>query len=157
MTLRRITPADNAAMKQIIQADLKANDLALPGTVYFDPEIDDLYQAYQNLENSAYWVLSYEGQVVGGVGIAPYPDYPGVCELQKLYLDAAYQGRGLSKTLMAQALDYGAKHYEICYLETHSNLVAAWHLYEKYDFQPLTQPLGSGAHSVMNRWYVKKF
>lgn len=155
MELRPITTADNAQMKMIIQTDLKAYGLDLPGTVYFDPEIDDLYHAYQGLENGAYWILAEGTQVVGGIGIAPYPEHPGVCELQKLYLLNSYQGQGLSKRLMDHALAYAQKHYQTCYIETHTALVAAWHLYEKYGFQPLPTALGQGAHSVMNRWYLR--
>lgn len=155
MELRTITNAENQQMKTIIQADLKMNGLAQPGSVYFDPEIDNLTQTYQQMSPAAYWILVDGLQVVGGVGIAPYPDQPQTCELQKLYLSADYQGQGLSKILMDHALAYARAHYQQCYLETHDNLIAAWHLYEKYEFEPLAGPLGSGAHSLMNRWYIR--
>ena len=38
-----------------------------------------------------------EGEVVGGVGIAPFNEQAQVCELQKLYLSPKAQGLGLSK------------------------------------------------------------
>lgn len=155
MDLRQITPADNQQMQAIIQTDLKAYGLDLPGTVYFDPEIKALYQTYQKITNGTYWVLVDGPKVIGGIGIAPYPGYPGTCELQKLYLLNSYQGQGLSKRLMTQALTYAKAHYQVCYIETHDALVAAWHLYESYGFEKLAKPLGQGAHSVMNRWYTK--
>ena len=38
-----------------------------------------------------------EGEVVGGIGIAPFNKHDDVCELQKLYLIPKIQGLGLSK------------------------------------------------------------
>ena len=52
--------------------DLKKLHLDVPGTAYFDPELEHL-SAYYNINPSkrVYFVaLDPEGQVVGGVGIA---------------------------------------------------------------------------------------
>ncbi|WP_412989876.1 GNAT family N-acetyltransferase [Pediococcus siamensis] len=153
MEIRPIEQHDNRGVKTLVQTSLKNVDLAVPGTAYFDQSLDDLYDFYQNETHGQYWVLSDQGQVVGGIGIGHFKEQ--TCELQKLYIAAAYQGQGLSKQLMNQALAFAAKYYQDCYLETHSKLIAAIHLYQKYGFQKLDQPLIGTAHSAMDTWFLK--
>lgn len=81
-----------------------------------------------------------EGEVVGGIGIAPFNEYDKVCELQKLYLSPKAQGLGFSKKLMETALSFASKHYEKCYLETMHELKTACLLYEKFGFILLNAP-----------------
>lgn len=46
----------------------------------------------------AYWVVEYEGEVVGGGGIAPLAGSESdICELQKMYFLPAIRGKGLAK------------------------------------------------------------
>lgn len=145
---------DKEQVKDLVQKSLKSLGLDKPGTAYYDPELDDLYSFYQKQKNGQYWVIEKEDKIVGGVGIAPF--IGEVCELQKLYIDQDYQGSGLSRKLMDQALSYASEYYEACYLETHSDLKAACFLYDKYEFELLEQPLEGSTHSAMDRWYLKK-
>lgn len=156
MIIREIRAQDNAAVAAIIRDSLKAHDLAVPGSAYFDPELDDLHAHYRGLSPAQYWVAETGGEVVGGVGIAPFGAAGTVCELQKLYLRPDVQGRGLSRKLMDTALAFAAEHYRHCYLETTHKLEAACALYEKYGFKPLTQPLPGSEHSAMDAWYLKR-
>ncbi|MNW33386.1 Acetyltransferase (GNAT) family protein [compost metagenome] len=98
-----------------------------------------------------------EGEVVGGIGIAPFNEHDKVCELQKLYLSPTVQGLGLSKKLMETALSFASKHYEKCYLETIHELKTACILYEKFGFTLLHEPLSGSEHSAMDAWYIKAF
>ena len=79
------------------------------------------------------WFMSVGyGLAVGGIGVAEFPGFPGCCELQKLYLDRSARGRGLGYEMIrhieAQAKAMG---YRRIYLETHTNLEAAMHEYER--------------------------
>lgn len=65
MILRKMKKEDNAKVKEIIQDSLKSLGLALPGTAYFDPQLNDLHQYYNNLKHANYWVVEMEGEVVG--------------------------------------------------------------------------------------------
>lgn len=47
-----------------------------------------------------------DGDVVGGIGIAPFDDTNHICELQKLYLNDRTKGLGLGKKLIETALMY---------------------------------------------------
>lgn len=155
MKLREMAYEDRYQVKELVQKSLKKLGFDKPGTAYYDPELNDLYSFYSQQNNGNYWVIEDEQNIVGGVGIAPFQK--GVCELQKLYLNDDYQGKGYSKQLMDVALGYAKKHYDACYLETHSDLKAACVLYDKYQFELLENPLEGSPHSAMDRWYLKTF
>ncbi|MBU3570033.1 GNAT family N-acetyltransferase [Priestia aryabhattai] len=156
MIIREVKKEDNAKVKEIIQNSLKSLGLAIPGTAYFDPQLNDLHQYYTNLKHANYWVVEMEGEVVGGIGIAPFNEHDNVCELQKLYLTPKTQGLGLAKKLIETALSFASKHYAKCYLETQHELKAACKLYEKFEFTLLPEPLLGSEHSAMNAWYIKE-
>lgn len=154
MIIREMTKEDNAKVKEIIQDSLKSLGLAIPGTAYFDPQLNDLHRYYHDLKHANYWVVEMEGEVVGGVGIAPFND-DKICELQKLYVSSKAQGLGYGKNLMETALSFASKHYEKCYLETKHDLKTACILYEKFGFTLLHKPLPGSEHSAMDAWYIK--
>lgn len=155
MIIQEIKKEDNAKVKEIIQDSLESLGLAVPGSAYFDSQLNDLYQYYNNLKHANYWVVELDGEVVGGIGIAPFSEQDKVCELQKLYLSPKVQGLGLSKKLMETALSFASKHYEKCYLETMHELKTACILYEKFGFTLLQEPLPGSEHSAMDAWYLK--
>ncbi|MBM4761167.1 GNAT family N-acetyltransferase [Bacillus sp. B15-48] len=155
MIIRKIQKEDNQKVKEIIQDSLKTHGLAIPGTAYFDPQLNDLHSYYSNLKAANYWVVEIDGEVVGGIGIAPFNEQEKVCELQKLYLTEKAQGLGLGKKLMETALSFASKHYAKCYLETMHELKTACILYEKFGFTLLDEPLPGSEHSTMNAWYLK--
>jgi putative acetyltransferase len=155
MIIREIKKEDNAKVKEMIQNSLKSLGLAIPGTAYYDPQLNDLHHYYTNLNHANYWVVEVEGEVVGGIGIAPFNEHDKVCELQKLYLTTETQGQGLGKKLMETALSFASKHYKKCYLETTHELKTACILYEKFGFTLLNGPLPGSDHSAMNAWYLK--
>ncbi|UNL83119.1 GNAT family N-acetyltransferase [Priestia koreensis] len=155
MIIREMESKDNAVVKEIIQHSLKSLGLDIPGTAYFDPQLNDLHHYYTDLTNARYWVVEVAGTVAGGVGIAPFDEAEGVCELQKLYLTPDVQGLGLAKKLMETALDFASNHYDKCYLETQHALAPACRLYEKFGFSLLEKPLEGSEHSAMDAWYLK--
>ena len=82
MKLRNIQPADDAALAGIIRESLEKHHLALPGTAYFDPELDRLSRFYGASVRRAYFVVvDEEGCVLGGCGVAEYVGNPQYAEL----------------------------------------------------------------------------
>ena len=157
MQIREIKEKDNQAMERIIKRSLESFHLDIPGTAYFDPQLGSLAQFYKDQPYAKYWVaVNDEDEVVGGVGIAPFGQMEGVCELQKLYITAEAQGKGLSKVLMRKALDFAEKHYTLCYLETSKKLVAANCLYSRMGFRQLETALDGTEHTAMDAWYIKE-
>ncbi|MDM5297037.1 GNAT family N-acetyltransferase [Bacillus pumilus] len=155
MNIRPIQQKDNPFIAAIIRQSLESANLAIEGTAYTDPQLDQLFEYYQSLPHAAYWVAEDHGEIVGGVGIAPFTGK--ICELQKLYLLPQSQGKGVGKKLMDTALRYASTYYEACYLETRRELTAATGLYDRYGFSLLSKPLEGSDHSAMDAWYIKTF
>lgn len=155
---REIKPSDDARVAGIARYNLKKFHLDLPGTVYFDPELDHLSTFYsEKPDKRRYFVaLGKDGQVIGGAGVAEFEGLDDCAELQKLYLVDSVKGKGYGKDLV-QLVEEGAKTagYESLYLETHTNFSVALQLYEKMGFQQI-EKLCVTQHSTMNRFYLKK-
>lgn len=155
MMIRPITPSDNTAVATLIRKCLEDEGLALPGTAYFDPQLDDLEGHYAGLARSGYFVFEDDGQVVGCGGFGPMSD--SVCELQKLYVAKSHRGQGYARQLLA-VIEEAARlaGYQQIYLESSTKLVAALKLYEKMGYRHLAQPLiQETGHYLMDVWMVK--
>ncbi|MBQ9198048.1 MAG: GNAT family N-acetyltransferase [Clostridia bacterium] len=154
MRYERLTAEYNAALAALIRKSLKAHRLDIPGTVYFDAGLDDL-SSYYDRPGRAYFVLLEDERLAGGIGLAEIGVFPACCELQKLYLDEAFQGHGLGYG-MIDRIESEAKKlgYHRVYLETHTNLQAAIHIYEKSGYRQIARPDGV-VHGTMNRFYLK--
>ena len=150
-----IRPEHDAAMAAIIRSTLKAHRLDIPGTAYCDASLDRL-SAYYDCPGRAYYVLLHGGKVVGGVGFAPFDETERCCEMQKLYLDDSMRGGGLGYE-MVRFLERRAKEagYRCIYLETHTNLPAAIHVYEQSGYVEIPRP-ASVIHTTMNKFYRKE-
>ena len=70
--IRQITPADDSKIADIIRKNLKAYHLDIPGTAYYDPELEHLSEYYNAVpDKRAYFVAEDDtGRIIGGVGIA---------------------------------------------------------------------------------------
>lgn len=147
-----LTPEYDAAIAALIRENLRANRLDIPGTAYFDEGLDHLSAFYQHPGRS-YYVLLENGAAVGGIGVAEFRG--DCCELQKLYLADAAKGRGygyeLIRLIEDQARTLG---YRRIYLETHTNLAVAIHVYERSGYRQIPRPEGV-VHGTMNRFYLK--
>ena len=156
--IRPIGPADDAAIAAIVRACLSAHGLAIPGTAYFDPELDHLSAYYDERPGErSYFILECpDGSVGGGAGIAEFPGVDGCCELQKIYLIDGLQGEGLGRTLLetveARARELG---YRRIYLETHHSLATAVGFYGHLGYRRIEQPVPT-AHTTMDRFLIKE-
>jgi putative acetyltransferase len=154
--IRPIREADNAIIAAIIRKILIEFGANKPGTVYFDPTTDNLFQLF-SIADSAYYIAEADDKIVGGSGVFPTPGLPeGCCELVKLYLLSEVRGQGLGLLLMERcfqkAIDFGFTHM---YLETMPELRTAIGLYEKAGFSFLPGPLGQSGHFGCDLWMIK--
>ena len=156
--IRPITPTDDALLAAIIRASLREHGLALPGTAYFDPELDHLSAFYGASAQRAYFVVTDKAErVVGGCGVAEASGSSDTAEMQKLYVAPEARGNGLAHRLIAEAERFAHKAgYHRLYLETHHNLQAAVHLYRSLGWQTLDGPLPSSVHSTMDIFMSKQ-
>ena len=157
MQFRIIEPKDNLILANIIRDNLKANKLDIPGTVYFDENLNNLSDFYLASSQRAYFiVLDDNDNIIGGIGLAELGFMDDTAELQKLYLTDAVKGQGLSYELIELVEETALnKGYKRIYLETHTNLKAAIHLYEKCGYKLIDKPK-EVVHSSMNRFYLKE-
>ena len=153
---REMTEADNAVVALLVRDILKHFNLDIPGTVYFDKELDHLSDYYGNNERRYFVIEGDNGEVIGGIGFARFEPIKDTAELQKLYLSDTAKGSGLGYELIDFIEDRMREAgYKISYLETHDNLQAAIHIYEKKGYKEIERPK-EVVHSTMNRFFRKE-
>ena len=149
--------SDNEVLAKIVRAALTEFGVNKPGTVYFDPGTDHLYEVFQSAR-SVYFVAENKNYIIGGSGIYPSPGLPeDTCELVKMYLIPEARGFGLGKHLIEKCL-LAAKNfgYEKIYLETMPELKQALKVYEKFGFKYLNGPMGNTGHYGCDKWMLKE-
>ena len=156
ITLRPIQPQDNAALATIIRNTLEEFGANRPGTVYFDPTTDALYELFQHTPGAAYYIAEHNGSIAGGGGIFPSPGLPNdTCELVKMYLLPPYRGIGLGKKIIETCIGFARENgYRQIYIETMPELRQAMHTYEKFGFYYLEGPLGNTGHFGCELWML---
>lgn len=155
---RKIEPSDDKKIAEIIRTNLEKFHLNIPGTVYFDSELEHLSAYYNSnpLKRAYFVALNEAEQIIGGVGIAEFNGMENCAELQKLYLVDSVKGKGHGKELVRLAENCArAAGYKNLYLETHTNLSVALKLYEKMGFHKIEKPCAT-QHSAMNCFYLKE-
>lgn len=156
VNIRQIQPADNPVIAKIIRDTLTEFGANHPGTVYFDPTTDALFELFRK-EKSVYNIAEVDGKIVGGGGIFPTEGLPAdTCELVKMYLLPEARGTGLGTQLinrcLKQAKDYG---FSRVYLETMNELKAALKVYERLGFSFLNGPMGNSGHFGCPLWMIR--
>lgn len=157
--IRPIQARDRAGVARLIRTVMPEFGAKGPGFAILDPEVDDMFGAYQG-KQSAYWVITEpdEGSIVGGGGFAPLAHGDDkTCELRKMYFLPDLRGLGLGQELLTMCIEGAAKAgFTRMYLETLHNMVQAKALYEKNGFEPLARPLGNTGHFGCNAFYARK-
>lgn len=153
--IRAMTPADDAAVAAVIRTVMPEFGADGPGFAIHDPEVSAMHAAYDR-PGAAYFVVTVDGRVLGGGGVAPLDGGPdGTCELRKMYFLPELRGRGAGAALMARCLDAArALGHRQCYLETLRGMDEAQKLYERTGFRRLDGPMGATGHFGCNRFYL---
>jgi putative acetyltransferase len=157
VTIRPIAPSDNEPLARIIRAALEEFGAAKPGTVYFDPTTDALYELFRT-PRSHYFVAEGKDGLLGGGGIFPTGGLSGdTCELVKMYLRPEARGLGLGRTLIEKSLKAAQEAgFKKVYLETMPELKNALVAYEKLGFKYLDGPMGDSGHFGCGLWMLKE-
>lgn len=153
---RVIRETDNKELADLIRSVFREFGIDRPGTVYFDPTTDNLYDLFRT-EGSVYWIAEENGKMTGGCGVFPTPDLPGGCaELVKFYLLAPWRGKGIGRTLMEKCFESAKQYgYRQLYLESLPELEKAVSMYIKAGFRFINHPLGNSGHFGCNIWMIK--
>ncbi len=158
VTIRPIQENDNTDLAIIIRNALAEFGANKPGTVFFDPTTDELYELFQTAGSFYFVAEDEDGQLLGGGGIFPTEGLPdGTCELVKMYLTKNARGKGLGKLMIEHCLAWAKENgYTQVYLETMPELKQALKVYELFGFEYLDGPLGNSGHFGCDRWMLKK-
>ena len=153
--IRNILPSDNEALARVVRDTMAEFGVNRPGTVYFDPTTDHLYELFQT-PRSTYFVAELNGVIVGGGGIYPSDGLPpNVCELVKMWLRPEARGIGLGRELITRCIEAAkATGYRQIYLETMPELKQALKVYEKFGFHYLDGPMGNTGHFGCDKWML---
>jgi len=154
--IRTILPTDNKDLAAIVRNTLAEFGANRPGTVYYDPTTDNLFELFQK-EKSIYYVALVNEVIVGGAGIFASPGLPEkTCELVKMYLNKNARGQGLGKLLIEKCIAFATEQgYKNIYLETMPELKKAMSVYEKFGFYYLKGPMGNTGHFGCDVWMMK--
>lgn len=154
--IRTIQPEDNSTLAKIVRGTLAEFGANHPGTVYYDPSTDGLWEVFQKT-GSVYFVSLLNSKIVGGGGIYPTDGLPAdTCELVKMYLLPEARGIGLGKAMINECLKFAEQAgYKKIYLETMPELKQALNVYEKYGFEYLEGPMGNSGHTGCSLWMLK--
>lgn len=157
MLIRAVNQSDNKYLAVILREVLVEMEIPQKGSAYEDPELDNMYEAYQ-FSKSEYFVVEDDKKILGGAGISPLKDADiNICELQKMYFHKNLRGRGIGQKMIEICLDFALESgYEKCYIETMPNMVDAQKLYLKTGFQYINSPLGNTGHNACPVWMIKK-
>lgn len=155
--IRPIQPSDNKDLAVIVRDTLTEFKANVPGTVFFDPTTDTLYELF-TMQKSAYFVAEKNGKIYGGGGIFPTEGLPeGTCELVKMYLLPEARGIGLGRALIEKCLETAREFgFKQIYLETLDELHLALKIYARFGFEYLSAPMGNTKHFGCGLWMLKK-
>lgn len=155
IAVRPIEAADNPELAVIVRNTLAEFGANHPGTVYYDPTTDALYELFRK-PKSAYFTAVKDGRIVGGGGIYPTDGLPeDTCELVKMYLLPEVRGIGLGRTIIEQCIETARNFgFRRIYLETMPELQQALKVYERFGFTFLTGPMGNSGHFGCELWMI---
>mgnify|MGYP001627850358 FL=1 len=146
--IRPIESKDNGKVKQLVHDVLQEHGLSGEGFAGVDPEMEDMYSAYQG-PKATYYVIEQEGEILGVGGYAPLVGHEdgSVAELRKMYLKPALRGKGWGHQLLLRCIEGARKAgFKRMYLETTPAMQAAQKLYLKHGFNYRDTRLGATGH-----------
>jgi GNAT superfamily N-acetyltransferase len=135
--------ADREAVIALVLG-IQQREFGVPITLADQPDLADVPAAYQR-GRGGFWTAKDDGRVVGVIGLL---DGGGEVALRKMFVHAAYRGKGL--TVASQLLDAllahaRAKGVKRIFLGTRPEMRAAHRFYEKNGFQSVaTEDLPAG-------------
>lgn len=134
-SFRAVVPADARAVQALVFGILREHGLE-PDPACTDSDLEDPSLSYGGRGGWFAVIESGPGNILGTVGLMPAG--PRVFELRKMYLDAAWRGRGLGRFLLEAALDEARSRGATgVVLETATVLREAIRLYERRGFRRL--------------------
>lgn len=155
MEIRKIATKDILEVETLIQSVMTAYDCVGEGYSINDPEVSDMYAAY-NSPKSVYYVVEEADKILGGAGIGPLAGGgEDTCELKKMYFYPKARGKGVGSQMLTLLLEEArSRGYKKCYLETVDRMKKANQLYNKFGFKKLDSQEGGTGHCGCDTFYI---
>ena len=155
--IRRVKLSDNLELERVLSTVMMEFNIPEKGTALSDPELKNIFNAYQN-KSSIYYVIVSNKKILGGAGISKLKNLnQNICELQKMYFLKSARGIGLGKIMIEKCLKKAVVfRYEKCYIETMYNMKSAQKLYLYQGFKYIDKSIGNTGHSSCPVWMLKE-
>jgi GNAT superfamily N-acetyltransferase len=117
-------------------------------------ELISFFEKY-DARQDRFWMAKVNGEFAASITIAG--ETSALARIRFFVADPAHIGKGLGKTLLAQAMQYCAEGSKDVYLTTVKGLDAARHLYERAGFQLVSEHEDHswGSAQTEQRWERK--
>ena len=157
IVIRPIQKQDNAQIAAVIRKVLIELNVPKVGTAYADPQLDSMFETYDN-PRAIYYVIEKESIIVGGCGVSQLEnEAESICELQKMYFLPEIRGLGLGIQMIQKCIQSAQEFgFKKCYLETMPYMEAAQQLYKKVGFDYICAPMGNTGHVSCPVWMLKE-
>lgn len=135
--IRPWQPEDRSAAAEVIRSSLAEYGMS------WEPDGADrdvlAVETYYLDRGGEFWVVEYEGKIVGTSAYYPCERGNTAVEIRKMYLSPIARGQGLGRHLLGKLERViTARGYQEIWIETASILKAAVRLYELSGYQPMT-------------------
>ena len=135
--IRPWQPEDRSAAAEVISSSLAEYGMS------WEPDGADrdvlAVETYYLDRGGEFWVVEYEGKIVGTSAYYPCERGNTAVEIRKMYLSPIARGQGLGRHLLGKLEQViTARGYQEIWIETASILKAAVRLYELSGYQPMT-------------------
>ena len=134
----QISEYHEAHRQEIIEMvlNIQREEFGLPITIHDQPDLEDIAGFFQKRGN--FWVATEDGGVVGTIGLFDIGD--GSAVLRKMFVKAAYRGKGVAKDLLGVLLNWASRNgFRSVYLGTTPKYLAAHRFYEKNQFAEISR------------------
>jgi putative acetyltransferase len=151
-TIRPWTVADRQAVAEVVGEVLAEYGLGWEPEGA-DRDVREVEQYYLEAGGEFWTLLNAAGQVIGSAGYYPITRSTAAVEIRKMYLLAAYRGRGLGRYVLGELEEaIRSRGFKEAWIETASVLVEAVKLYENSGYL-----VSSGVETTRcDRVYVKR-
>lgn len=158
LQLRSIRPEDTPGVANIIRTVMTEYGAVGEGFSIMDPEVDAMFDAYNNPRSCFLVLENADGHLLGCAGIAPLQGGdPDTCELKKMYFLPEARGRGMGRRIVEQLeSEARSRGFRYMYIETIASMQEANRLYQRLQFEPLPGPMGNTGHTGCGLFYGKK-
>lgn len=152
--IRKVEPDDIGALNIMIRQVMAEFQCIGSGYSIEDPEMKNIYAAYQGRQK-AFYVVELAGKILGCGGFAPLGGgMKNTCELRKMYFLSQLRGLGMGSRLLDLCISEAKeKGFSSMYLETVFRMEAANKLYRKKGFIELSAAKGNTGHSSCDSFY----